>query len=45
MPLIACFTSTALDYIEKVKYRLDGADGDRVRQWLEDLRSRAPGAA
>ena len=39
----ASFTSTALDYIEEVKYRLDGADGDRIRKWLEALRTGAPG--
>lgn len=38
------FTRNALKQIAAYRYQMDGADGDRIRQWLEALRTGAPGA-
>jgi len=38
------FTRNALQEIQASKYRMEGADGERIRQWLEALRTGAPGA-
>ncbi len=35
------FTSTALKYIESAKYRLAGADYEKLKEWLAQLRGRA----
>jgi restriction system protein len=37
------FTRHALKQIEACRYQMEGADGDRIRKWLDDLRSGAPG--
>jgi restriction endonuclease Mrr len=38
------FTRNALREIQACRYQMDGADGERIRQWLEALRTGAPGA-
>jgi predicted helicase len=38
------FTRNALQEIQASRYRMEGADGERIRQWLEALRTGAPGA-
>jgi restriction system protein len=37
------FTRDALKQIESCRYQMEGADGERIRQWLEALRTGAPG--
>ena len=37
------FTRDALKQIKASRYQMEGADGDRIRQWLEALRTGAPG--
>ena len=39
------FTRNALRQIEAHRFQMEGADGERIRQWLEALRTGAPGAA
>jgi len=34
------FTRNALQEIQASRYRMEGADGDRIRQWLEAFRGR-----
>jgi len=38
------FTRGALQQIAAYPFQMDGADGERIRQWLEALRTGAPGA-
>jgi hypothetical protein len=38
------FTRGALKQIAAYPFQMGGADGDRIRQWLEALRTGAPGA-
>jgi hypothetical protein len=38
------FTRDALKQIKASRYQMDGADGERIRQWLYALRTGASGA-
>ncbi len=38
------FTRDAIQELQACRDRMDGADGDRIRRWLEALRTGAPGA-
>ena len=38
------FTRNALQQIAAYRFQMEGADGDRIRQWLEALRTGTPGS-